>query len=801
MTKKYTFVFTCLLTIASATQILGTTNINNKTSFSGKVADKATKEPLVGVTVYLPDLKTGTLTDINGYFKLEGLPKTKILVQLSYLGYKTLVQTIDLSDTSSMNFNMEYTATELNEVVITGLSKASEQKRMPTPISIVPKTELLQNASSNIIDAIANQPGISQITTGSGISKPVIRGLGYNRVVVINDGIRQEGQQWGDEHGIEIDDYAVNRIEILKGPASVAYGSDAMAGVVNMLSAPTLAEGKIEGNIQSNYQTNNGLIGTSANTAGNQNGFIWDVRYSNKLAHSYRNKYDGYVFNSGFSEEAFETMLGLNKWWGYSHITLSVFNLKPSITEGERDSLTGRFTKPLSEESSAITNDQDLKSYKSFVPYQQIHHYKVVSDNNIIFGKSNIKLILGLQQNQRQEYADITNPSAYGLYFLMNTINYDVKYNLPEINNWNFSAGINGMLQDSKNKGSEFLVPDYNLSEIGGFIIAKKSLGKVDLSGGVRYDTRRETGKSHQIIQADTLYTLFNQFKSTFSDFSGSVGFTYQITDKIYSKFNISSGFRAPNIAELASNGVHEGTIRYEIGNPDLKAEHSLQFDYALGFNTEHISTELNLYRNDISDYIFSTKLQSYKGNDSIREDYNTFKFISGNAALYGGEFRFDFHPHPFDWIHFENSFSYVNAQLKGQPDSSKYLPFTPAPKYQSGLKFDVKEIGTTLKNFYFKIGADYYFAQNNIYNAFHTETATPEYLLLNAGFGSEIVKSGKTICSIFISVNNITDISYQNHLSRLKYAPDNYHTNRKGIFNMGRNFSFKIEVPLSFKN
>ena len=142
--------------------------------------------------------------------------------------------------------------------------------------------------SANIIDALATQPGISQITTGSGISKPVIRGLGYNRVVVVSDGIRQEGQQWGDEHGIEIDEFDVSKVEILKGPASLMYGSDAMAGVINMFTAPVLPQGKKQLNVLTNYQTNNGLMAYSLNFAGHKNVFVWDLRYSHKQAHAYQ---------------------------------------------------------------------------------------------------------------------------------------------------------------------------------------------------------------------------------------------------------------------------------------------------------------------------------------------------------------------------------------------------------------------------------------------------------------------------------------------------------------------------------
>ena len=170
---------------------------------------------------------------------------------------------------------------------------------------------MLRNSATNIIDAISNVPGVSQITVGPIISKPVIRGLGYNRVVTVNDGVRQEGQQWFDEFGIEIDEYTVDKVEILKGPASLSYGSDAMAGVINMLAAPPLPEGKIKGSFLENYQTNNGLWAGSFNLGGNSKGFIWDLRYTNKMAHCYKNKYDGFVANSGYSESNFKTLLVL----------------------------------------------------------------------------------------------------------------------------------------------------------------------------------------------------------------------------------------------------------------------------------------------------------------------------------------------------------------------------------------------------------------------------------------------------------------------------------------------------------
>lgn len=209
-----------------------------------------------------------------------------------------------VSDTIKHN-PMTETETKLSEVVVTGLTGGQRLSQSPAPVSFISSRQLEAQPSLNIIDAIARQPGVSQVTTGSGISKPVIRGLGYNRVVVVSDGIRQEGQQWGDEHGVEIDQNAVGSVEILKGPASLMYGSDAMAGVIIFRPQPVMMAGDMGAQLSAGYQTNSGLFDYSLNLAGNKHGFVWNSRLSQKMAHAYKNRYDGYVFGSSYREQAF----------------------------------------------------------------------------------------------------------------------------------------------------------------------------------------------------------------------------------------------------------------------------------------------------------------------------------------------------------------------------------------------------------------------------------------------------------------------------------------------------------------
>lgn len=781
----------------------------SQTYLQGKITDK-NGDPVIGVSVYFPELKTGAVTNTEGIYNIQNLPKRTTLVQISSVGYKMIAENINLTSTNRKDFLLEESVTEISEVAVTGQAATTKLSKMPSPISIVRLSELQQQASTNIIDALSSQPGISQITTGSGISKPVIRGLGYNRVVVVNDGVRQEGQQWGDEHGIEIDEFDVNRAEILKGPASLMYGSDAMAGVINLFSAPVLPQGKMELNALANYQTNNGLMAYSLNYAGHKNVFVWDLRYSNKQAHAYQNRYDGYVFNSGFNENAFSGLVGISNWWGYSHLTLSSYHINPGIVEGNRSNLTGQFTKSIARNDSTagetIATKNDYLSYKPQTPYQQVNHYKILWNNNILIGEGSLKATVGYQQNRRQEFADILKPNEYGLYFQLNTVNYDVHYQFPEMNDYHLSVGVNGMYQNSLNKGTEFLVPEYRLFDAGAFVIGSKTIGKLDISGGLRIDNRSETGDAlylnslgNRTTASDpTAYRRFSTFSSNFGGISGSLGATLQLSKSWISKLNLSHGFRAPNISELASNGVHEGTIRYEIGNPALKSENSLQLDYELGYNTEHVNAKLNLFANAISNYIFSHKLTSIHGNDSIQSGYPAYKFDSGNAQLVGGEFYIDIHPHPWDWLHFENSFSVVYSQLLNQPDSTRYLPFTPPAKWLSDIRIDINKTNHFLKNSYLSLGIEHYFKQTHVYSAYNTETPTDAYTLINAGIGTDVVWKKRTLFSVYINGTNLADIAYQSHLSRLKYAPENLITGRTGVYNMGRNISFKVIVPVN---
>lgn len=657
-----------------------------------------------------------------------------------------------------------YRHLKLNEVTVTGVTGDTKLKNSTAPISIISGKELRQTTSTNIIDAIAHQPGVAQITTGSGISKPIIRGLGYNRIIVMSEGVRQEGQQWGDEHGIEIDAQNVNSVEILKGPASLMYGSDAMAGVLILHGSPIQPEGEMKATVSTEYQTNNGLFDYSLNFAGNQKGFVWDVRFSDKYAHAYKNKYDGYVPGSQFTERAGRLMLGLNKRWGYSHLTWTTYHQTPSIVEGERDEVTGELE----------CSTDNVKTYSKALPFQQIKHYKAVWDNSLNLKRGWLKAIIGYQQNRRQEFED--NADEYELFFKLHTITYDLRYLSQEFNGWKMAGGVNGMWQQSQNLGEESLIPEYKLFDIGAYATVSKSLECLTLNGGLRFDNRHLDFHSRN-----------------FNGVTGSIGAVWNASEHLNLRLNMARGFRAPNMSELGSNGVHEGTLRYEIGNPELKPEYSWQADLGLDFTSEYVSAQVALFANRIENYIFAQRIDM-----EMEEGYRTYEYTQGDARLLGFEAGIDIHP--IHSLHFENTFSLVDAQQLNASEDAKYLPMTPAPRWTSELKYELSHHGhKTLNNAYVALGLEHNLAQNHYYKVDDTETRTPAYTLLSLSVGTDLNIHKKKVAELYVTAENLLNTAYQNHLSRLKYCDVNNATGRQGVFNMGRNIVFKVVVPIVF--
>jgi len=750
----------------------------NLASVEGRVIDGQTKETLPGALVTIPDLKISVVTDASGQFKFNNIPeKGRFLVEVRYLGYSTLIQTIDFSLKANLEFALFPSVIEAKEVVITGTAFSTDNRKNSTAVSSVTKDQLINRPSGNLIDAIAKIPGVSQVTTGGGISKPVIRGLSYNRVVTLVDGAKQEGQQWGDEHGMEVDQYSAERVEVLRGAASLLYGSDALGGVINVLEPLPSPVGQVRGEVLSSYQSNNGLSGSSAMLQGNTNGFIWRTRASLKSAYSY-DAPGGRIANTGFNETNFSGQLGFNKKWGYAHLNLSSFQNNIGLPDFARNA-DGSFE----DENGSVLTDKQLKDRTLFLPFQDIRHYKVAMNSHVLLGSGRLRTILAYQNNQRRELeGDRINPS---LFFDLKTYSSDFKYYINEANGWEPVIGLSASAQNNENKAEELLIPDYKSGELGLFAYAKKSWESSTFNLGARFDYRKITG--NQMLEDGN--PKFNNFSNSFSNVSGALGFTQEFSEYFNFKVNLGSAFRSPNIAELSSDGVHEGTFRYEVGNNDLNPENSYYGDFAFEFNNNVISASLGAFNNHIDNYIYNRQI----GNETIVVDTETlpvYRFVQDNANLSGIEASLTLHP--AELIHFENSFSYTRGVNRA---TDKALPFIPAAVLRNEIRLEPKFKGG-LKSTYFSIAFDNVFKQSRVDNF---ETPTGAYSLVNLAIGTTFMLNKQPL-RINLSANNLFNKAYYDHLSRFKPGRLDEADLNAGYFNQGRNLSVGLYLPFVFK-
>ncbi|QJX46236.1 TonB-dependent receptor [Hymenobacter taeanensis] len=813
-----TFVLSCYSQVASA-QATG--------SIWGQVL--AEGKPLELATVVLPGNRLGTATDAKGHFVLDGVPAGSQEVVISSIGFQGQRQrlTVVAGQTHSVHVQLTPTPAALQEVVVTGVSRTTELRKSPVPIAVLSRREVNLNGSSNVIDAaVKGVPGLSAVTTGPNISKPFIRGLGYNRVLTLYNGLRQEGQQWGDEHGIEIDQYDIDRIEVVKGPASLIYGSDAVAGVINMLPRlPNGPAGELHGDALTEYQTNNNLIGTSLGLHYNRNGWQYAARGSYRLAQAYRNALEGRVYGTAFRELNLTAMAGLEKTWGATQLYATLYNNLQEIPDGSRDSLSRRFTRQVFEgeqddiKHRPLVSDADLATYRINPLHQRIQHYRLLSRTRLRLAQGELHALLGAQQNVRREYNHPTAPAQAGLAVALNTYNYDLRYAAPAWQGIEATLGLNGMYQTNTNRNAtDFPIPDYTLFDVGGYFFLKKSFGKLDLSGGLRYDTRvlrwadfyvgknPATGFPQQVEGRSGLAPQFSAFRGTYRGVSASVGATYSLSDRLVLRANVARGYRAPNITEVGSNGLDPGAHIVYLGNRSFGPEFSLQEDLGLSAYLPDAELSASVFHNAINNYIYQARLNGPDGQPVIIVPGNaTYQYQQGRALLYGAEATVNLHPRALPSLTLSNSLAYVTglnreAQLlEANGAAAKYLPLIPPLRTRSEARLTSQQPWGHLVHAYVRAVLDYNAPQNRFYAVDNTETRTAGYALLGVGLGTGLATGPekREWLQLFVQLDNALNTTYQSHLNRLKYFE--YYaaspTGRRGIYNQGRNFSLKITM------
>ena len=734
-------------------------------SIHGKITDESTNEPVVGATIFIPKLDLGTITDFEGNFTFQDISSGRYDLVISSLGYASKTLNITISTEESLQISLSPSAIEMEEVII---STPFHQLQSDNVMKVERATmeELNRTGAINITEGLSQLAGVDNITTGSGIGKPVIRGLSSNRVLVYTQGVRLENQQFGDEHGLGVNSSGIQSVEVIKGPASLLYGSDALGGVLYLNPENYALAGETNLDAKINYYSNTEGFGTNAGFKTSTDNLKFLVR-GNYEAHSdYETGDDQRVTNTRFNEWDLKTGLGLKK--GIYRGDLR-YNLNASRT--------------------GIPEEIGLQSLSKDVlePYQQVQNHVLSLDNKFYFDNSRLDVKLGYLFNDRREFEDHheheheeheeeheedEEHEAHGaeaaLDTHLETVNYDVKYHFPGMGNFETIVGVQGMFQTNTNLGEEILIPDAFTRDYGILATTHYHREKLDLQAGIRYDNRFIDSQSYGEINEEGFIPEVNR---NFNSYNGAFGVKYNFTPTFVTRINFATGFRAPNLAELASNGSHHGTNRYEIGNADLENEQNYQLDLALEYRNEHFEAFTNAYYNSISNYIYLNPTGEFIDENPV------FQYVQNNAELYGGEAGLHIHPHPLDWLHIESTYELVI----GKQENGNYLPLIPAQSVLNTLRFEFGE-EFWLNDSYSFISVKSVFEQDNT-STF--ETATGAYSLLNAGLGGSL-NLGGTELELSLSGKNLLDKVYTSHLSRLKYD---------GIPNMGRNITLGIKA------
>lgn len=640
----------------------------------------------------------------------------------------------------------------LSEVTVTGI-RESEAKHSTLNIEPVSIEAMEQKGSMNLSDGLAKTPGVGQITTGFSISKPVIRGLYGNRILTLVSGLRFDNQQWQDEHGMGLSLIGIQRAEIIKGPASILYGTDAMGGVINIIEEQVDSSANHQWDINSRFYSN--TLGTVTDLGyKNQVGNRWfRIRAGIENHTDYSDGNGNRVLNSRANGYYLKTGWGSKKGnWQHETTYNSSFNNYGFIVEDLNDVFSG-----------------DARRSRNMIgPHHTVILNLVNSRNTkILADHSLLRLNGGIQSNLRLENEG-GGQISLNMHLISALANLKWEKNISSLTNLITNAQFT--FENNTNYGARVIIPNANLFEVNASAFVRHATRSLILEGGLGL-----AGKSIKTFETDMLNSPDKEirpFSITQPSINGMAGVSFFPTESLTIKTNLSTGYRAPNLAELSSNGLHEGTIRYEIGDPSLSIEHNLNADINAELNTESVFFSASAFYNQIYNYIYLAPTpQEFFG-------YPIYRYLQQDTHLYGGEAIINFSLLPG----LQSKSSY--AVTVGQLNNGDYLPFIPAQKISSSVRFE-KKMSRSFSFFYVEPEITYTFAQNN---PAVFETATGSYSLLNLYAGITIPK-GNSKMNISISGQNLLNEAYADHLSRLKYY---------GLLNPGRNFMINLSLPIN---
>lgn len=692
---------------------------------SGRVATEE-GDPLDAVRVTIVEANRSTQTGPDGHYSFTGLARGTYGLSFARIGYAPRVLRVRLSDVdTSVNVVLRASFVELPDIQVTASPLATTALAAPQPISVLTSGDLATAGAPSLGETASIVPGVRSVSTGSGIGKPVIRGLTSNRVLVLADGQRLETQQWGDEHGPNIETASAERIEVIRGPASVLYGSDALGGVINVVD-PDLPDalGKpafVRGTLRAAFSTNTRMPEGTLIAEGASHGFGFRAAGTARSAGNLHTP-EGPLLNSGIETVSGSGSAGFRGMWGAAHLTYA-------------------------RRSERLELHEDPAESPDATPYQRVADDRLHLEMTLPVAGSHFDVDAGYEHNSRREF-ESASADEVELGLLSKTWTADVRFHHTPVGPLDGIAGLSLLRNSVDKSGEETLVPGSRTDNVGVFVSEQVPLGLITMSVGARYDHRRLD------VDADTDLALAAE-RRAWNALSGSLGLLLHTSEQTAIVLNLGRGFRAPSSFELFANGVHEGTARFERGNRALANETSLNTDLAFRVQSERVSAEIGGFLNLVDDYIYPRPT----GLEDPESGFEIFDYTQGNARLYGVEAVAEYHPTPA--LHFRGTADYVRGQ---NTDLDVPLPFIPPLRATYSVRIEAPPVGP-LAGPYLSAEGETNVRQANLDLQ---DFAPPGYTLAHIGGGFGIPAGDRTI-GFDVQVRNLFDTAYTGFLSRYK--------------------------------
>lgn len=746
---------------------------------SGKVLNEA-GEPLPAVTVVLPDLEIGAFSDQEGRFRLENVPVGRHAIEFRFVGYRTIRSEVIVSESEPkvLEVSMQPEALLGEEVTVTGeRDLAGELTGSSQSVLVLPLSELEERRGQTLGETLESLPGVSTLTTGPAVSKPVLRGVHSARVLVLNAGVTQEGQQWGGDHAPEIDPFAPARIEVLKGAASVEYGAGAIGGVIRIEPPALPVDPGVGGRLNTNLFTNNKQGAGSLLLQGalrRLGGLKWRVQGSLRRAGDARAPVH-VIRNSGFDERDYSVALGLSRDWMDTEAYFSHFGTWIGIFKGAHIGNTTDLKRLIERGDPSIVGSF---TYEIDNPRQRVDHDLLSLRSRFrLRGAGNLELRYGQQYNRREEWDSHARSGGVarpGFSQGLQTHSGDVIFQHRNFGNWYGKVGVSGMRQENRRFSTGFLIPDFLAYNVGVFALESWTKGKTTVETGLRYDYRWQEIYSNFGRRATE---IVEGGIHTYSNLTGVLGLIYELSPVVAVAANVGRAWRPPGVNELYSHGVHHGTAQFEVGDKELETEASVNTDLTLRYQGERGRGEVGIFRSQYDNFI--SLLPADDLVLTIRGAFPKFTHVQSDAVIQGFDGYLE-----YDLTRYMDT--YLSASLVRGRNTAEGQPLyqMPPARFIAGLDFHLPAAGRLLAA---GIGFEGRFVmrQTNFPEGIDYADPPAGYSLFDMHLDAELALADHPV-RMQLHVHNLFNKRYRDYLSRFRYFIDD----------PGRDVTFSLSVP-----